>query len=118
MGDEEDIKREFYGRGVGTGIIGAPIISDMLAVGNILEWWSTPDNDLLKMATGLKDYANVTGDRKTYEIINILNTQLEELGINHYHYYLMGIQELLLNLSLVYILIKMLKTLERNQQEN
>ena len=76
MGDEEDIKREFYGRGVGTGIIGAPIISDMLAVGNILEWWSTPDNDLLKMATGLKDYANVTGDRKTYEIINILNTQL------------------------------------------
>ena len=76
MGDEKDIEKAFHGRGVGTGIIGAAIISDSLAIGNIFEWWRMPDNDMVKLATGLKDYANVTGDRKTFEIINILNTQV------------------------------------------
>ena len=75
-GDEEEIADAFYGRGALTGSIGAPAISDALAIGNIAQWWSSPDNDLIQIATGLKDYANVTGDRKTYEIINILNTQL------------------------------------------
>ena len=75
-GDKEDIKQAFYGRGVGTGLIGAPIVSDAIALGNIMQWWEMDDDDMAALLTGYQDYARVTDDRKTYEIIHILNTQL------------------------------------------
>ena len=76
-GDDDEIRKKFYGRGVATGLIGAPAISDLLAVGNIWEWWSMNDNDFGALATGFQNYAQVTGDRKVMETAQILNTQLK-----------------------------------------
>ena len=76
-GDDDEIRKKFYGRGVATGLIGAPAVSDLLAIGNIWEWWSMDDNDFGALATGFRNYANVTGDRKVMETAQILNTQLK-----------------------------------------
>jgi len=75
-GDDDEIRKAFYGRGVGTGLIGAPAVSDALAIGNIFEWWEMDDDDMSSLLTGYQDYARVTNSRKTYELIHILNTQL------------------------------------------
>ncbi|MAK30296.1 hypothetical protein [Acinetobacter sp.] len=78
-GDEDEITKAFYGRGVLTGIIGFPMLSDALAIGNIFEMWNMDDDSKLALIAGYKDYANVSGDRKAYEIIKILNTSMGRL---------------------------------------
>ena len=81
-GDEEDIKSAFYGKGVATGLpfIGAPVISDMLAVGNILNFIDMDDDMLNKMIIGYEDYNLASKDKKVYEIIRTLNVQAGRFG--------------------------------------
>ena len=59
-----------------TGLLGAPVLSDALALGNIFEWWKMDEDSKLALITGFRDYADVSNDRKTYELIRILNTSL------------------------------------------
>ena len=75
-GDDEEIQKAFYGRGPLTGLIGAPLISDMLALGHIHEWWEMDEDGMAALLTGYRDYANVSGDRKVYETIRLINTQI------------------------------------------
>tara|TARA_R100000742_G_C4279408_1_gene103891 strand:- start:258 stop:3095 length:2838 start_codon:yes stop_codon:yes gene_type:complete len=81
-GDEEDIKSAFYGKGVATGLpfIGAPVISDMLAIGNILNFIDMDDDMLNKMIIGYEDYNLASKDKKVYEIIRTLNVQAGRAG--------------------------------------
>ena len=81
-GDEEDIKSAFYGKGVATGLpfIGAPVISDMLALGNILNFIDMDDDMLNKMIIGYEDYNLASKDKKVYEIIRTLNVQAGRFG--------------------------------------
>ena len=76
-GDEEDIKSAFYGKGVATGLpfIGAPVISDMLALGNILNFIDMDNETLNKMIIGYEDYNLASKDKKIYEILRTLNVQ-------------------------------------------
>ena len=75
-GDDEEIQKAFYGRGPLTGLIGAPLISDMLALGHIHEWWEMDEDGMAALLTGYRDYANVSGYRKAYETLRLLNTQI------------------------------------------
>ena len=81
-GDEEDIKSAFYGKGVATALpfIGAPVISDMLALGNILNFIDMDDDMLNKMIIGYEDYNLASKDKKVYEIIRTLNVQAGRFG--------------------------------------
>jgi hypothetical protein len=53
-GDDEDIKKAFYGRGVLTGLpfIGAPVVSDALALGNIFNFIDMDNKTMEKMLIG------------------------------------------------------------------
>ena len=77
-GDEEDIKKAYYGKGVLTGLpfIGAPVISDALALGNIWEFTHMDDDTLQMLLTGYEDYALKSGDKKVYETVRLLNVAL------------------------------------------
>ena len=77
-GDEAEIKKAYYGKGVLTGLpfIGAPVISDALALGNIWEFLDLDDENLEMLLTGYEDYALKSGDQKIYETIRLLNVQL------------------------------------------
>ena len=74
VGDEEEKIKAFYGKGPLTTMIGAPVFSDALAIGNIFEFWNMEEDSMLNLIAGYRDYADVSGDRKAYEILRILNT--------------------------------------------
>lgn len=77
-GDDEDIKKAYYGKGVATGLpfIGAPVVSDALAVGNILNFIDMDNETMEKMLIGYEDYSLKSDDRKVYELMRTLNVQL------------------------------------------
>ena len=77
-GDDEDIKKAFYGRGVLTGLpfIGAPVVSDALALGNIFNFIDMDNETMEKMLIGYEDYSLKSDDKKIYDIIRTLNVQL------------------------------------------
>ena len=77
-GDEEEVKDAFYGKGVLTGLpfIGAPVVSDFLAIGNVLNFMDMDSKTMEKMLTGYEDYNLASDDKKIYELMRILNVQL------------------------------------------
>ena len=75
-GDEEEIKKATYGRGALGAFIGAPVISDALAIGEMMELWDLSDHDRLQMAIGYTDYANTSDDEKIAKLARIANIQL------------------------------------------
>ena len=77
-GDDEEIKNAYYGKGVLTGLpfIGAPVISDALALGNLYNFINMENETMEKLLTGYEDYSLRTKDQKTYETIRILNVAL------------------------------------------
>ena len=68
-------KKAYYGKGTLTQLpfIGAPLISDLIAVGNISGLLDMDDEQKAKLITGWEDYALASGDQKAYEILKILN---------------------------------------------
>jgi hypothetical protein len=76
VGDEEDRKRVFYGRGPVMGNIGAPVISDLLTIGQLMEWINLDEDSILALLAGYKDMSNISTDKATYEKIRLLNTAL------------------------------------------
>ena len=77
-GDEEEIKKAYYGKGVLTGLpfIGAPLISDAIALGNIWEFIDMDNETMEMLLTGYEGYALKSGDQKIYETIRLLNVAL------------------------------------------
>jgi len=77
-GDDEEVKKAYYGKGTLTQLpfIGAPLVSDVISLGSILNIIDMDDKDKAKLITGWENYALASGDQKAYEIIKILNTQL------------------------------------------
>ena len=76
-GEEEEIKKAYYGKGVLTGLpfIGAPVISDSIALGNIWEFMDMDNETMELLLTGYEDYALKSKDKKVYETIRLLNVQ-------------------------------------------
>ena len=77
-GNEEEIKKAYYGKGVLTGLpfIGAPAISDAIALGNIWEFYNMDNETMEMLLSGYEDYALKSKDKKIYETIRLLNVQL------------------------------------------
>jgi hypothetical protein len=77
-GDEEEIKKAYYGKGVLTGLpfIGAPLISDAIALGNIWEFMDMDNETMAMLLSGYEDYGLKSQDQKIYETIRLLNVQL------------------------------------------
>ena len=77
-GDEEEIKKAYYGKGVLTGLpfIGAPLVSDAIALGNIHEFIDMDNKTMEKLLTGYENYSLKSDDQKIYETIRLLNVQL------------------------------------------
>ena len=72
-GDEERIKEATYGRGL-TGVVGGPVISDMLRVGNLLGFIEMPEESLLRFFTGYQELAQESGDKRLAEFTRIFST--------------------------------------------
>ena len=77
-GDDEEVRKAYYGKGTLTQLpfIGAPLVSDVISLGNVLNIIDMDDKDKAKLITGWENYALASGDQKAYEILKILNTQL------------------------------------------
>ena len=77
-GDEEEIKKAYYGKGVLTGLpfIGAPLFSDAIALGNLYNFINMDNETMEMLLTGYEDYALKSGDQKAYETLRILNVAL------------------------------------------
>jgi len=75
-GSEEEVDKAFYGKGPITGLLGAPLISDALALGSLHEWWELDDESKLVLLTGYEKHAIKSNDRKMYETLRILNTSI------------------------------------------
>ena len=77
-GSDDEIKKAFYGRGIVTGLpfIGAPVVSDALALGHIWEFYNFDDSTLQALLSGYENYGLKSGDQKTYETMRLLNVAL------------------------------------------
>ena len=81
-GDEDEIKKAYYGKGVLTGLpfIGAPLFSDAIALGNLYDFINMDNETMEMLLTGYEDYALKSGDQKAYETIRILNVALGRMA--------------------------------------
>jgi len=75
-GDDDDVKKAFYGKGPIMGQIGAPIISDIMTIGSLYDIINMDEEGLGNLLLGYQDYGNLTGDQKTYQVLRTLNTTL------------------------------------------
>ena len=75
-GEDEEIKKAFYGRGPLLGSLGAPLFSDLIKMGQIMEWYDMDEDSKIALITGFTDYGDATGDEKAYEMARILSTSL------------------------------------------
>jgi len=73
-GDDDEKKTAFYGRGPVMGNIGAPVLSDLLAIGQLMDIVNMDEDGLLALLTGYDDMSKISTDRATYEKVRLLNT--------------------------------------------
>jgi len=76
FGDEEQRKRAFYGRGPVMGNIGAPVMSDLLTIGQLMQFVNMEDDSMLALLSGYEDMSGISGDRRAYEKTRLINTAL------------------------------------------
>ena len=75
-GDKEDIEKVTYGRGAIGALVGAPVFSDFLALGELAELWDLDEESFTRLLVGYNDMTSVSGDQKIRKLLNILNVQL------------------------------------------
>lgn len=75
-GDEDQIKEATFGRG-SVGVIGFPLLSDLLTLGEISNIADFEDEDWLKLATGYNSYRSQDKELKTMAILGLISTQLK-----------------------------------------
>jgi len=73
-GDDEDRKKAFYGKGPVIGTIGAPVFSDLMNVGMMYNFVNMDEESLLALISGYQDLSGMTDDKRTYQMIRMLNT--------------------------------------------
>jgi hypothetical protein len=83
-GDDEEVKQRLYGRGPITTILPSPVVSDALAVGEIMELWELEEDDWLTLAIGYNDYANASNEQKAYSLLRTINAQLGRFARSSY----------------------------------
>tara|TARA_R100001594_G_scaffold38692_3_gene70070 strand:+ start:16124 stop:18883 length:2760 start_codon:yes stop_codon:yes gene_type:complete len=80
-GEDEEIKKAFYNRSTMSLLPFAspPVVSDLLALGHINEWWEMDEDSMGALLTGYQDYGAKSDDKKVYDMIRLLNVQFGRL---------------------------------------
>ena len=74
-GDGKDIEEATYGRGI-TAMVGGPLVSDMLAIGNIMGFVDLDKNELNNFLVGYQRQADLDSDEKSAQMMRIFSTAL------------------------------------------
>jgi hypothetical protein len=74
-GDEDRIEEVTYGRGITT-MVGGPLVSDMLEMGNIMGFVDLDDNELNNFLVGYQRQADMDGDDRSMRIQRLFSTAL------------------------------------------
>ena len=74
-GDEEAVEAATYGRGF-TAMIGGPLVSDVLALGNLMGFVDLDKSELNNFLTGYQRQADLDSDEKSAEFARIFSTAL------------------------------------------
>jgi hypothetical protein len=75
LGEEEEKKRAFFGKGPVIGTVGGPFISDMVNLGNIFGLYNMDEDSALAYLAGYQDMSENTTNEKTEEVMRLINTQ-------------------------------------------
>jgi len=75
-GDEEEIKEAFYGKGPVVSTFGGPLVSDLLDIGQMLDFINLDEDGVLHKLTGMEKHDPSNQSTKTTQIIRLLNTAL------------------------------------------
>lgn len=75
-GDDEEIKKAFYGKGPILSTFGGPLASDILDIGIMFDLVNLDDDSLLTVLTGMQEYDENTQSTDLTKKIRILNTFL------------------------------------------
>ena len=76
MGDDDDRKEAYWGKGPVLGTMGAPVISDLLTLGTLYDVINLDDDSKLRILTGYQAFSHMSDDRKSMELINTLSTSI------------------------------------------
>ena len=80
MGDDDDRREAYWGKGPVLGTMGAPVISDLLTLGTLYDVINLDDDSKLRILTGYQDFSDMSDDRKTMELISTLSTAVGRFG--------------------------------------
>ena len=82
-GDEEEVKEAFYGKGPVVSTFGGPFVSDLLDIGQMLDFINLDDDSVIHKLTGMEKYDPSTQSTKTTQIIRLLNTSIGRAAERH-----------------------------------
>ena len=74
-GDAEEIQEATYGRGALGALVGAPVFSDALAIGELARLWELDDEGLLQLLIGYNDSKDLSDDQRIAKIARLFNVQ-------------------------------------------
>ena len=82
-GDEEEVKEAFYGKGPVVSTFGGPLLSDILDIGQMLDFINLDEDGIVHKLTGMEKYDPSTQSTKTTQMLRILNTSLGRATERH-----------------------------------
>lgn len=82
-GDEEEVKEAFYGKGPVVSTFGGPFVSDLLDIGQMLDFINLDEDGVIHKLTGMEKYDPSTQSTKTTQIIRLLNTSIGRAAERH-----------------------------------
>ena len=82
IGDEEEKKRAFFGKGPLIGTFGGPMISDIVNMGNILGLYEMDEDSATAYLAGYQDMSEESDNEKVEEVVRLINTQGHRLIYN------------------------------------
>ncbi len=74
-GDEEEIRKASFGRGA-LGVVGFPLLSDLITVGELTNIVDYSDDDWFTLLTGYQSYRKEDKELRLMKTIGLINTQL------------------------------------------
>jgi hypothetical protein len=75
-GDDDEIREASYGRGA-IGVVGFPLLSDILTIGEISRIYEHDEDSWLQLLTGFHSYREQDKELRIMKTIGIINTQLK-----------------------------------------
>ena len=76
LGDKEEREKATYGKGMIPGLLGAPLIGDMVTVGQMVTNSELDEDSLADAIFGFGHYGRQSGNQDAYQYIRMLNSQL------------------------------------------